>query len=368
MKWPQHPDYVDAVQHPATCFRDPTLREATPVCDRFGIPRATAGNFACVIPVTRQTDRWAVRCFTRAVPDVRQRYASISRHISARRLPSLVDFTYLEEGIRIAGAWYPVLIMEWVEGVTLPTYVRDRLHQPQELRNLSAAWHEAARHLRKHHIAHGDLQHGNIMVTPDGRIRLVDYDAMYVPAIRGEPSPELGHPNWQHPFREKQDYGPNMDRFASLVLMASLEALTSEPSLWARFHNGENLIFTRQDFANPRQSELFRALHRSHVRRVRGLAQQLEASCLRRPRRTWWAFFPRNEPQPEPAASPAPVVASDPEWRQKLPAKLPSLSPGAWRRFLDRMATDPPFAMLIRMSIGLTILDTVLLMWWLSRR
>ena len=43
--------------------------------------------------------------------------------------------------------------------------------------------------LERHGIAHGDLQHGNLLVAADGTFRLVDYDGMYVPALRGEGEP-----------------------------------------------------------------------------------------------------------------------------------------------------------------------------------
>ena len=44
--------------------------------------------------------------------------------------------------------------------------------------------------MREHVIAHGDLQHGNIIVQDDGTIRLVDYDGCYVPELAGLKSNE----------------------------------------------------------------------------------------------------------------------------------------------------------------------------------
>ena len=36
----------------------------------------------------------------------------------------------------------------------------------------------------------------------------MDYDTLYVPALAGRESPELGHRNYQHPDRTRKDFGP----------------------------------------------------------------------------------------------------------------------------------------------------------------
>src|SRR5438034_11486371 len=66
-------------------------------------------------------------------------------------------------------------------------------------------------------MAHGDLQHGNILVR-GGSIHLVDYDGMWVPALKGRHATETGHRAYQHPERSEQDYGQEIDRFSVLVI------------------------------------------------------------------------------------------------------------------------------------------------------
>lgn len=41
-------------------------------------------------------------------------------------------------------------------------------------------------------FVHGDLKPDNIIVREDGRLVLVDYDGMFVPAMRGQKARELG--------------------------------------------------------------------------------------------------------------------------------------------------------------------------------
>jgi thiamine kinase-like enzyme len=45
---------------------------------------------------------------------------------------------------------------------------------------------EIGRALNRAGVAHGDLQHGNILVA-NGKPKLIDYDGMYVPALRAYP-------------------------------------------------------------------------------------------------------------------------------------------------------------------------------------
>ena len=74
--------------------------------------------------------------------------------------------------------------MDWVEGEPLSKFVGSRLNEPDTLRRIAAQWRGGTTaSLRGLRIAHNDLQHGNVMVQGDGNIRLVDYDAMFLPKV-----------------------------------------------------------------------------------------------------------------------------------------------------------------------------------------
>src|SRR5262245_30255124 len=79
MNWPTSADYMEAVQSPAS-FADPDLRQSTPVTTDIGLPTVCAGNFADVYRLAGQRT-WAVKCFTRNVPDLQDRYAALSAHL-----------------------------------------------------------------------------------------------------------------------------------------------------------------------------------------------------------------------------------------------------------------------------------------------
>ena len=53
----------------------------------------------------------------------------------------------------------------------------------------------------------------------------------------------------------------------------------SEPDLWGRFHDGENLLYRQGDLANPAMSEVFARLAESPSEEVRRL-NHLVARCV----------------------------------------------------------------------------------------
>lgn len=141
-RWPNSNDYSDGSQEPWRNFSDPDLRAAEVVVDAMGLPRPYAGNFADVYQFRAADGKksWAVKCFTKQVARLEDRYREISLHLQQCRLKLAVEFKYLEEGIRIQDEWYPVLKMDWVEGQTLNEFVRQNLHRPKVLESLYHVW------------------------------------------------------------------------------------------------------------------------------------------------------------------------------------------------------------------------------------
>src|SRR5208283_5129271 len=102
-------------------------------------------------------------------------------YLKELQLPFMVEFQFLEQGIRIRNQWYPVLKMHWVEGFTLNGFVKEHLDKPQVLQTLCQIWVKLALRMRQASLAHCDLQHGNVLLVPGKQagtlsVRLVDYD------------------------------------------------------------------------------------------------------------------------------------------------------------------------------------------------
>ena len=286
MKLPTAADYRDAIQEPQGCFADQQLRAAQVVTDELGLPRPISGNFASVFEVIGADQRrYAVRCFVRYADDQQQRYDAIATFLAGVDAPWKVDFSFLADGILIDGRWLPMLKMEWIEGLPLDRYVASQLGNRQALLALAGQFAQAIGDLERQGAAHGDLQHGNLLVTADGQLKLIDYDGMYVPALAGREGHELGHRNYQHPARSRADLGPGIDNFSAWVIYASLLALAIDPTLWTRLDGGEEkLIFSREDFIDPALGLGLRGLELTGDHRLLQLADIIKGNLRREPR------------------------------------------------------------------------------------
>jgi hypothetical protein len=271
MAWPSPQEYSEAIQNPKIAFLESDLRDGRPELDRLGLPRPRSGSFATVYKVLSTPHNWAVRCFLHPVSDQQERYSEISAHLAKINLPYLVQFRFLAQGIRVAKQTYPILKMEWVEGESLVSYIERTRGNQNAMLALAGRWINMTTALTRSSIAHGDLQHGNVLVV-NGDLRLVDYDGMYVPGLAGRGSHERGQRNYQHPQRTEFDYGPNLDNFSSWVIYVSLIAVAVQPQLWQQFRGGDEcLLFRQQDFEHPERSAIFDALEHSKDDGLRSL-------------------------------------------------------------------------------------------------
>ena len=279
--WPLNIDFTIAVQNPHICFADPELKLASTSKNSRGRVLLWSGNFATVYKLTKGNRSWAVRCFTRTPQsDVQQRYKLISEYLSQHQIPYLVDFEFLPQGILVKGEWYPILKMDWVQGSEIDRYIGEHIDDSQVLLRLDQQLKQLQKDLQQVGIAHGDLQHGNIMVDSQGELKLVDYDGMYVPALRGAPPLEVGHPNYQPPTRSSKDFSDRLDEFSFEVISLSLRALASQPNLWETFHeDNKNLIFRQNDFQEPELSPVFQSIANIPDDETRELCDRLIRRC-----------------------------------------------------------------------------------------
>jgi hypothetical protein len=255
--WASASQFSEAIQCPQICFLSPILRECEPAFDRLGMPLVTSGQFAFVFKLKnpRTGEAFAVRCFRQHLGDRAERYRAISAHLKNHTVAALSKFEFDECGIMVNGRKYPLLVMPYIEGQTLDVYLAQVLNRKDVIAHLADEWTKAVRALREAQVAHGDLQHGNVIVE-NGRLHLVDLDGMFVPALEGKEAVEIGHQHFQHPRRTSADFNADLDNFSALSIYVTLLALREKPELW-REHHDENLLFTREDFMHPAKSALF---------------------------------------------------------------------------------------------------------------
>jgi hypothetical protein len=258
-KYPQPSDYQGAIQNPHIVFSDPELRVCRVRKNPLGIPAVSAGGFALSFYLEAPSgDTHVVRCFKADSPDRQARYAAISRFLNDNAHPIFLDVDFLERGILVNGEWYPIVRMPYVRGMTFQRYIEGEVTAKHSIADLPQKFRRMVDTLEKLGVAHGDLQHGNIMVQ-NGELVLVDYDGMYVPALKNHKGAESGNAAYQHPGRNDQ-FGPELDRFSAIVIDMALRALAVNPDLWTKYSNGDNMLFRAADFDEPDKSKLLREL------------------------------------------------------------------------------------------------------------
>lgn len=222
-----------------------------------------SGNFGTVFKVFSEGKNYAIKCFTRAAPDLAERYFYISYYLSSFKFPFLVDFSYLPSAVRQItkpDTYYPILKMEWIEGESLNGFISKNLGNPKKIRLVANHFLNNVITLQSSHLAHGDLSGDNILIDSSGRVKFIDFDGMYVPAFKGKISPEKGHEHYQHPKRDKQN-SEFLDNFSSLIIYTSLIAITKQPKVWEYNQgDGDRLIFSVDDFTEPSSSDIVKEL------------------------------------------------------------------------------------------------------------
>lgn len=259
MALPRGDEYNQAIQSPGISFSDTILQSCQVETTPLGLPKPYSGGFTTTYKLVNSHTSWAVRCFTREISDLQRRYQSIGKFLSANNCDFLVEANFLQNGIRVNGSFYPIIKMRWLDGEPLSNYLAKTYNQKSTIDRLMTEFTNLVKRLENYGIAHGDLQHGNIIVKND-KLYLIDYDGMYFPDLATLRVNELGHPNFQHPKRTANDYNKSIDRFSSIVIYTALKALAVAPNLWKKYDNGDNILFKGQDFANPINSQLLKDL------------------------------------------------------------------------------------------------------------
>lgn len=270
--------YQTVIQDPQRAFLDPVLRHGNTALNAQGMPKVASGGFALTFDVTAAGQRYAVRCFHKKGNRLDERYVEIAEFIrTTPDLSFLIPVDYLPRGILVDDEAHPLVRMPWVAGTQLNFWVEDNVTDSDALDRVRREIGAAVERMRRAGIAHGDLQHGNILVPSIGGIRLVDYDGMYLPQLAPFGAAEDGHRNYQHPERVGT-YDDSLDLFSAAVIDLALSAVALNPSLWDEYSNDENMLFSSDDFASPDNSNLFAQL--SHMSPLAERTKRLRAACL----------------------------------------------------------------------------------------
>ena len=269
MNYPLISDYIEAIKSAEDNFEELTTLRA--VLGNDGQPVMTSGNFAVVFKMKdEETGKcYALKCFTKEQEGRTEAYKQIAEELKDVDSPYLVSIRYFDKELFVDTEQtdeteFPVLLMDWVEGKTLDKYLRENLDDKYALEMLAYRFSQLAQWLIPQPFAHGDLKPDNILVREDGTLVLVDYDGMYVPAMKGQKARELGSPDFRHPLRTENDFDAHIDDFPLVSILLSLKAISYKPQWLADYGAAEGLLFSEYNYQNFNSCELLEAILRTN--------------------------------------------------------------------------------------------------------
>ena len=280
MQYPLISEYVRAIQDASNNLDE--LAYLVPVQDDHGEPYRSSGAFAVVFKMKdEQTGKcYALKCFTEEQEGRAEAYRQIADELEFVDSSYITSVKYLNKEIFVDSSCeedeFPVLLMDWIDGETMESYIAENYQDTYAMAMLCFRFCKMAAWLCSQPFAHGDIKPDNIMVRPDGNLTLVDYDGMFVPAMKGQKSPTIGTKDFSHPLRTVDDFDETIDDFALASIALSLKAISLKPSLLDEYGAADRLLFSVNDYNKLCKINLWKKLSKIKNMEIKKLQ-----TCLR---------------------------------------------------------------------------------------
>ena len=280
MQYPLISEYVRAIQDASNNLDK--LAHLLPVLDDHDEPYRSSGAFAVVFKMKdEQTGKcYALKCFTEEQEGRAEAYRQIADELEFVDSSYITSVKYLDKEIFVDSSCeedeFPVLLMDWIDGETMENYIAENYQDNYIMAMLCYRFCKMAAWLRSQQFAHGDIKPDNIMVRPDGNLTLVDYDGMFVPAMKGQKSPTIGTKDFSHPLRTVDDFDETIDDFALASIALSLKAISLKPSLLDEYGAADRLLFSVNDYNKLCKINLWKKLSKIKNMEIKKLQ-----TCLR---------------------------------------------------------------------------------------
>lgn len=216
--------------------------------------------------------------------------ATFSRYQREMEIGKRLDHPNIQKLIaegRLGGGVAPYMVLEYVDGELLRTYVAE--HAPlsvNEALNITGQLVDALRYCHERGIVHRDLKPENVLITRDGRIKLMDFGIALLQGARRVTfrrlSNSVGTPDYMAPEQVRGERGDaRTDIYAVGVMLYEMVAgevpyrgdnalavmsqrVTSDAPL---------LRLTRPDVPPQLEAVVFRALRRDPADRYQSIAE-----------------------------------------------------------------------------------------------
>lgn len=273
---PSAEEYINAISNYTFYFR--TLENLKIITENNRVTYVKGANSVVFKMQDELTGKYyAIKCYTDVKYDIYNRLEIVKTKLDLVESPYLVkfDIVYNEININVNDlvdeevVYFPVVIMDWVDGVTLDNYIPEPEKAKDDFRKLINNYKTMSSWLLEQRFCHGDISPKNIVITKDNNILLIDYDNMVfsdeeIPVSTNKMKDE----NFCNPCQESSKSEINIDNFSLVSIMISLiyeyESIpkTWERNPWGRNHNnyGRISFFKKEDYTDLGKSNLFKRI------------------------------------------------------------------------------------------------------------
>lgn len=273
---PSAEEYINAISNYTFYFR--TLENLKIITENNRVTYVKGANSVVFKMQDELTGKYyAIKCYTDVKYDIYNRLEIVKTKLDLVESPYLVkfDIVYNEININVNDlvdeevVYFPVVIMDWVDGVTLDNYIPEPEKAKDDFRKLINNYKTMSSWLLEQRFCHGDISPKNIVITKDNNILLIDYDNMVfsdeeIPVSTNKMKDE----NFCNPCQESSKTEINIDNFSLISIMISLiyeyESIpkTWERNPWGRNHNyyGRISFFKKEDYTDLGKSNLFKRI------------------------------------------------------------------------------------------------------------
>ena len=139
MKYPLRTDYETVVKYPDRFIYDGILQQGKPVKQKQNqnFLLSHNGGKAVVYEIQTNPKKYALKCWIEDLGDLKIRYKAIDAYLKTVQLPYFVDFAYQEQGILVNGQRFPIIRMEWVDGISFKDFISNNINNPTSIRNFA---------------------------------------------------------------------------------------------------------------------------------------------------------------------------------------------------------------------------------------
>lgn len=221
---------------------------------------------------------FAIKCYTGVKYDIYNRMEVVKEKLRLVESPYLVkmnivynelnidvnDFT--DEGI----CYYPIVIMDWVDGVTLDNYFPKSEEPKDEFRHIINSYKAMSSWLLEQNFSHGDISPQNILVTKENNTLLIDYDNVVFSDEDATPVPanKMKDDDFCNPCQTSFKYENNIDNFSLVSIMISLisefESISKIRSRYNNYYYGRISFLKKKDYTDLTNSNLYNRIDKCY--------------------------------------------------------------------------------------------------------